>query len=104
MGLLFPRTTATIDTTSKISTLSSPLNQSFHDVGINFECNDIFLDNQLLFNQDNLSSIDINYSYPYSQVNQDWVELYSEIEFDYAAYTSENLTRLNAAISDFQNI
>ena len=31
-------------------------------------------------------------------------ELYSEIEFDYAAYTSENLTRLNAAISDFQNI
>ena len=31
-------------------------------------------------------------------------ELYSEIEFDYAAYTSENLIRLNAAISDFQNI
>ena len=31
-------------------------------------------------------------------------ELYSEIEFDYAAYTSENLTRLYAAISDFQNI
>ena len=30
-------------------------------------------------------------------------ELYSEIDFDYAAYTSENLNRLDAAISDFQN-
>lgn len=30
-------------------------------------------------------------------------ELYSEIEFDYAAYTVENLNRLNAAISDFKN-
>ena len=30
-------------------------------------------------------------------------ELYSEIEFDYAAYTVENLNRLNVAISDFKN-
>ena len=30
-------------------------------------------------------------------------ELYSEIEFDYGAYTAENLNRLTAAISDFQN-
>ena len=30
-------------------------------------------------------------------------ELHSEIVFDYPAYTSENLSRLEAAISDFQN-
>ena len=30
-------------------------------------------------------------------------ELYSEIDFDYAAYTVENLNRLNAAILDFKN-
>ena len=30
-------------------------------------------------------------------------ELYSEIDFDYAAYTGENLNRLDAAIADFQN-
>jgi len=30
-------------------------------------------------------------------------ELYSEIDFDYAAYTDENLNRLDAAIADFQN-
>ena len=32
------------------------------------------------------------------------VDSIDEIEFDYAAYTSENLTRLNMAILDFQNI
>ena len=30
-------------------------------------------------------------------------ELHSEIDFDYAAYTAENLDRLNAALSDFHN-
>ena len=31
-------------------------------------------------------------------------EIYSEIEFDYGAYTSENLSRLNSAILEFQQI
>jgi thiamine kinase-like enzyme len=31
-------------------------------------------------------------------------EIYSEIEFDYGAYTSENLSRLSSAISEFQQI
>ena len=31
-------------------------------------------------------------------------EIYSEIEFDYGAYTSENLCRLNSAILEFQQI
>jgi thiamine kinase-like enzyme len=31
-------------------------------------------------------------------------EIYSEIEFDYGAYTSENLSRLSFAISEFQQI
>ncbi|MEM9061117.1 MAG: phosphotransferase [Pseudomonadota bacterium] len=30
-------------------------------------------------------------------------ELHSEIDFDYAAYTSENLDRLTAALADFRN-
>lgn len=30
-------------------------------------------------------------------------ELHSEIDFDYAAYTAENLDRLNAALTDFHN-
>lgn len=30
-------------------------------------------------------------------------ELHSEIDFDYAAYTAENLDRLNAALTDFRN-
>ena len=31
-------------------------------------------------------------------------ELHSEIDFDYAAYTAENMDRLTAALNDFQNI
>ena len=31
-------------------------------------------------------------------------EIYSEIEFDYGAYTSKNLSRLNSAILEFQQI
>ena len=30
-------------------------------------------------------------------------EIYSEIDFDYAAYTLENLSRFNAAMADFKN-
>jgi hypothetical protein len=30
-------------------------------------------------------------------------ELYSEIEFDYAAYTLENLSRFDSAMLDFKN-
>jgi thiamine kinase-like enzyme len=30
-------------------------------------------------------------------------EIHSELDFDYAAYTSENISRLNAALSDFAN-
>ena len=29
-------------------------------------------------------------------------EIYSEIDFDYAAYTVENLNRFNVAMSDFK--
>ena len=29
-------------------------------------------------------------------------EIYSEIDFDYAAYTAENLSRFNVAMSDFK--
>lgn len=31
-------------------------------------------------------------------------EIHSEIDFDYAAYTAENISRLNAALQDFRNI
>ena len=30
-------------------------------------------------------------------------EIHSEIDFDYAAYTAENLTRFKAALDDFRN-
>ena len=30
-------------------------------------------------------------------------EIHSEIDFDYAAYTAENIERLNASLSDFNN-
>jgi len=30
-------------------------------------------------------------------------ELYSQIDFDYAAYTLENFNRFNVAMSDFKN-
>ena len=30
-------------------------------------------------------------------------EIHSELDFDYPAYTAENLSRLNAALSDFTN-
>jgi hypothetical protein len=31
-------------------------------------------------------------------------ELHSDLDFDYAAYTAENMARLNAALQDFQNV
>ena len=30
-------------------------------------------------------------------------ELHSEIDFDYAAYTADNLVRFNTALADFNN-
>jgi len=31
-------------------------------------------------------------------------EIHSELDFDYAAYTSENMDRLNAALSEFREL